>query len=101
MSINFEPNLYVEIVELELGPAPLPLENGFSAGRTYRIVGLYTPSETGEAYLILPNDRREMWFISNRHTRIVGVFAGTNLHIDNYQTQFLRNETNQRASSAS
>jgi len=83
MSITFEPNLYVQIVELNDGPAPLPLENGFNTTRAYRVLGLYTPSETGEAYLILPNDREEMWFISNRHIRIKGIFSETKLHIDN------------------
>lgn len=82
MSITFEPNLYVRIVELENGPAPLPLANGFTTERAYRVLGLYTASETGEAYLILPNDREEMWFISNRHIRIKGIFPDTKLHID-------------------
>ena len=88
MSIFYEPNLYVRIVELEKGPAPLPLENGFTTKRAYRVLGLYTGSETGEAYLILPNDREEMWFIFNRHIRVKGVLPETKLHI-NYQ-----NETN-------
>ena len=88
MSITFEPNLYVQIVELNDGPAPLPLENGFNTTRAYRVLGLYTPSETGEAYLILPNDREEMWFISNRHIRVKGILPETKLHVD------YKNETN-------
>lgn len=82
MSIAFEPNLYVRIVELDNGPAPLPLMNGFNTERAYRVLGLYTPSETGEAYLILPNDREEMWFISNRHVRVKGIYLETKLYID-------------------
>ncbi len=101
MSISFEPNLYIRIVELENGPAPLPLQNGFNTERAYRVLGLYTPSETGEAYLILPNDREEMWFISNRHIRVAGIFADRDLHIDNLSELNKKNETNQRASSAS
>jgi len=53
----------------ERAPRPLPLANGFSEGMAYRILGLHTPSETGEAYLILSNDRDEIWFVSNRHFR--------------------------------
>ena len=82
MSITIEPNLYVRIVELHNGPAPIPLQNGFNTKRAYRVLGLYTPSETGEAYLILPNDRKEMWFISNRHIRIEGIFPDRDLYID-------------------
>jgi hypothetical protein len=88
MSIFLEPNLYVRIIELENGPAPLPLASGFNTNRAYRVLGLYTASETGEAYLILPNDREEMWFISNRHVRIKGILPETTLHVD------FQNETN-------
>lgn len=100
MSISFEPNLYVRVVELKNGPAPLPLENGFHIERAYRVLGIYTASETGEAYLILPNDRREMWFISNRHIRVEGIFATRDLHLDDREALNLTYETNQRASSA-
>lgn len=82
MSIFYEPNLYIRIVEFENGPAPLPLENGFRTDRAYRVLGIYTASESGEAYIILPNDREEMWFISNRHIRVKGIIPGTKLHID-------------------
>ncbi len=81
MSIIFEPNLYVRVVELTNGPAPLPLANGFNTEQAYRVLGLYTASETGEAYLILPNDRDEMWFISNRHIRVQGILPETNLRV--------------------
>ena len=53
----------------ERAPRPLPLANGFSEHVAYRILGVHSPSETGEAYLILSNDRDEIWFISNRHLR--------------------------------
>ncbi len=54
-------------------PHPLPLESGFSLERSYRVLGIYNPSETSEAYFMLPNDRDELWFISNRHLRFAGL----------------------------
>ena len=78
--ITIESDLYVVIREMggEHSPQPRPLANGFSENVAYRVVGLSTPSETSEAYLILVNDREEIWFISNRHVRMHGVFAGIN-----------------------
>ncbi len=72
------PDLYVVIAQLDhaRAPQPLPLQNGFSEAYAYRILGLHTPSETSEAYLILSNDRDEIWFISNRHVRTLGLRPG-------------------------
>lgn len=66
---TLEPGLYVRIEELDNGPKPFPLANGFSAGHAYRALGLYNPSETSDAYFVLSNDRDEIWFICNRHVR--------------------------------
>lgn len=67
--IDFERGLYVRIVQRPAGPPPLPLEQGFSDQIAYRVLGVYNPSETGECWLILSNDRDEMWYISQRHVR--------------------------------
>lgn len=69
--IAFNQNLFVRIQEVEgnRAPSPRPLESGFSPERLYRVLGIYTPSETAEAYFILPNDQDEIWFISQRHLR--------------------------------
>lgn len=69
--IYLQPGLYVVIEQFEKpsAPLPLPLENGFSQGVAYLALGAFSLSETGEAYLILSNDRDEIWFISNRHLR--------------------------------
>ena len=69
--IQFETGMYVVIQQLEgsRAPRPMPLENGFSIGVAYRVLGLHSPSETSECYLVLANDRDEFWFISNRHCR--------------------------------
>lgn len=67
--LGFESGLYVTIVENISGPAPFPLKSGFSSSMEYRVLGIYNASETSEAYLIMCNDRNELWFISNRHTR--------------------------------
>lgn len=69
--LAYNTELFVRIQEVQgpRAPVPRPLENGFSADRLYRVLGVYTPSETAEAYVILPNDRQELWFISQRHVR--------------------------------
>lgn len=72
--IYVESGVYVRVSELENGPMPRPLQSGFSEGTQYRVLGMESFSETGEAYCMLSNDRDEMWFISNRHFRVVGVF---------------------------
>ena len=71
--IHLEPGVYVRIHELSGRAHPLPLQSGFSEGKAYRALGLYSPSETSECYFILANDRDETWLISNRHLRVVGV----------------------------
>lgn len=73
MSIYIQPDIYVRVEEYkgERAPQPLPLSSGFSEDRVYRVLGIHTASESAEAFLILRNDRNEMWFVSNRHFRIV------------------------------
>ena len=72
--IYLEPGLYLRVQQLSERAHPLPLESGFSLDVAYRALGIYSPSETGECYFILANDRDETWFISNRHFRVVGSF---------------------------
>ncbi len=79
--IAFEPGLYVRIKELAEGPQPRPLSSGFNSETAYRVLGIHNPSETAEAYLILSNDRDEIWFISNRHTRTVSLIDQITLRI--------------------
>ena len=69
--ISIVESLFVVVhqMEGERAPRPQPLPNGFSEQTAYRVLGVHSPSETGEAYLILSNDRDEIWFISNRHFR--------------------------------
>ena len=57
-------------------PQPRPLDSGFSVGTAYRVLGLHAPSETGEAYFVLSNDRDEVWFVSNRHFRTYALMPG-------------------------
>jgi len=73
MSVYIHPDLKIRIKQLDTptAPRPLPLESGFSVDKSYEVLGLHCPSESGEAWLILRNDRDEMWFISNRHVTIV------------------------------
>jgi hypothetical protein len=72
--IAFEEGLYVRIQELTNGPKPYPLQSGFCAENAYRVVGIYNASESSDAFLIMSNDRDELWFISNRHVRAYGLF---------------------------
>ena len=73
MSIYIRNDVYVRIEQMqgERAPQPLPLSNGFSRENSYEVLGIHTASESADAFLILRNDRDEMWFISNRHVRIV------------------------------
>ena len=75
--LSHEPGTYVRIVELPNGPAPLPSASGFNGATAYRALGMFNPSETAESYFILSNDHDEMWFICNRHARVVGVLPNT------------------------
>ncbi len=78
--LTLESGLYVRIEELADGPRPMPLQSGFSRDTAYLSLGLFNPSETSDAYLILSNDRDEIWFICNRHVRTV--------HLDRHDTAF-------------
>ena len=71
--LTLEPGLYLRVQELANGPTPFPSRSGFSSDVAYRALGLYNPSETADAYFILANDRDEIWFISNRHLRCIGL----------------------------
>jgi hypothetical protein len=72
MSIYLTDGLWVDVRQLEgpRAPQPLPLENGFTEGTSYKVLGIHSASETSEAYFVLCNDRDEVWFISNRHLRV-------------------------------
>ena len=83
MDIN--DRLYVEIVPIEGPSAPQPhpvTQGGFDVEKIYRVLGMYNPSETSECYLVLANPRRQIWFISNRHTRAWGVCQADALFAD-------------------
>jgi hypothetical protein len=75
--IAFEHGLYVRIEEFPgpRAPMPRPLASGFSDDLAYRVIGLYNPSESSDAYFVLSNDRDEVWFICNRHLRTAGLRA--------------------------
>ena len=73
--LTLENGLYLRVQELPDGPAPRPLGSGFSTAVAYRALGMFNPSETSDAYFIFSNDRDEIWFICNRHVRLVGVLA--------------------------
>lgn len=77
--ITIEPGLYVRVEEMagDRAPVPRPLASGFSRERAYRVLGAYTASESSEAFLILSNDRDELWFISNKHLRTVATAPGS------------------------
>ncbi|WP_045234485.1 hypothetical protein [Deinococcus pimensis] len=82
--IAFLPNMFVRVEQLDgpRAPIPKPLESGFTAGRLYRVLALYNPSETSDAYFVLANDRDEMWFICQRHLRFAGLFDTDAHHLD-------------------
>ncbi|MBZ9750628.1 hypothetical protein GO986_00530 [Deinococcus sp. HMF7620] len=82
--LAFHPHLFVRIVELDgpRAPMPKPLSSGFNPHRAYRVLGVYNPSESSDAYFILANDRDEMWFICQRHLRFAGLHDTAAHHLD-------------------
>lgn len=73
--IAYETGMYVRIEEMsgDRAPMPKPLASGFVMEQAYRVLGIFNPAETSDAYLILSNERDELWFICNRHLRTAGV----------------------------
>jgi len=63
----------VTIAQHPRGPAPLPLDSGFTEGTAYEILGVGDYSETSEVYFVLINDQGQFWWISNRHVRFHSV----------------------------
>lgn len=73
-----DPRLFVRIVEMEgeFAPRPLPLRNGFRSDRAYRVLGGFSHGNECEHLLVLANDRNELWYVSNRHVRVVELDEG-------------------------
>jgi hypothetical protein len=70
--MNITQRLYVEIVPLEgpRPPQPHPIRDAhFDPALIYKVLGMYNASETSECYFVLANPQRQIWFISQRHTR--------------------------------
>ena len=78
--IFIQPGLFVRIEQFrgERAPQPLPLVSGFREDTAYKVLGVYNPSESGEAYFILANGEDQIWFISNRHLRAHAVLPEAN-----------------------
>ena len=82
MDINDK--LYVEVVPYDgpHAPVPHPVRDGrFDTGRIYKVLGTYNPSETSEAYFVLANPDRQIWYISNRHLRAHGLIDSNALSL--------------------
>lgn len=82
--VDIDARLYVQIVPLDSPGAPTPhpvRQARLDPEQIYKVLGMYNPSETSEAYFILANDDREIWFISNRHLRVAGLFDGDALSL--------------------
>ena len=83
--LTLDTHVLLRVVQINDGPRPLPLNNGFNDSTAYRALGMFNPSETSDAYFILSNDRDEIWFICNRHLRTVAVlddFQGFRVPLD-------------------
>ena len=93
--LDYEKGLYVVIKELANGPQPFPLQHGFSSSLAYRVLGIYNPSESGECWLILSNDRDELWYIAQRHVRTWGLLASSRLLRVKDDTDFASSEADE------
>src|SRR5262245_17223350 len=74
--MNLDDRLYVEIAPQQ-GERPMPLdplrEGKFDPGYVYKVLGMYNPSTTGEAYFALANLQGQIWFIPQRSVRAYGL----------------------------
>lgn len=85
--IQFEKDVYVHIEQVE-NVHPKPLENGFYVNTLYRVFGIFSASETSEAYFILCNNENQFWYISNRHVRFSGIYknyTAPHISLDSFQ----------------
>jgi hypothetical protein len=73
MPLYLQPGLRVRIQTFvgQQPLTPLPVLSGFTEGGIYLVIGAIEHSPDGELWLILANDRDELWRISNRHCRYV------------------------------
>lgn len=82
--LTLDPRLYLEIVPYngDRPPVPHPVHDAhFDPKRIYKALGIYSPSETAEAYLILSREDGAIWFISNRHLRAYALLDSTELSL--------------------
>lgn len=75
--LTLQEGLFLRVQELDNGPTPFPLKSGFNVQTAYRALGMFNPAETSDAYFIFANDRDEIWFICNRHLRVVRAIPGS------------------------
>ncbi|WP_229753087.1 hypothetical protein [Deinococcus aerophilus] len=61
---------------------PLPLQSGFSENGAYRVMSVHNPSESSDAYFILPNDRDELWFVCQRRLHFVELHDTSGHHLE-------------------
>lgn len=61
--------LYVRIEEFVNRSKPFPSSSIFSTGQACRTLGLYNPSKTSDAYVVLSHDHDEIRFIYKRDVR--------------------------------
>ena len=89
--LDFETEASCRIQQMERGPHPHPLEHGFTEGTAYRVVAIYNPSESGGCWLVMLNDRDELWYISQRHVRTYALLKDENrFRVRIYNSQPLR-----------
>lgn len=62
----------IEEVQGDRSPVPKPLSSGFNQISTYEVLAIDNPSETADCYFMLENDRHELWWICQKHLRLVG-----------------------------
>lgn len=83
--LTLDTHVLMRVVQINDEPCRLPLNSGFSESTAYRMLGMFNPSETSDAYFILSNDRDEIWYICNRDLSTVGVlddFRGFRVPLD-------------------
>lgn len=59
-------------------PTPSPEFAGFSENAVYPVIGVIEHDPSGEMFLVLPNNKGEIWRLSNRHVRYVAEDSESN-----------------------
>jgi len=82
MLMNIDNRLFVEIVPHLGSEQSRPLEEGnFDANHVYKVLGMHSPSPTGESYFILADLQKQICFIPRHSVRAYALIDSDHLFL--------------------